>query len=77
MRTAAVIGFYLAIYVWGWRQLSGKRSSLERLLLGALLAWALYINLSGLAAVPHFSVSFLYMTVFQPIGRAMIEWLGG
>ncbi|MFD1775888.1 hypothetical protein [Paenibacillus rhizophilus] len=77
MKVAAVIAFYAAVFFWGWRQLRGKGSGLNRLLLGGLLGWAAYINLAGIAMVPHLSISSVYIVFFQPVGRAIIGWLGG
>ncbi|MNI77349.1 hypothetical protein D3C73_1336340 [compost metagenome] len=77
MRASVVVALYIAVYIWGWRVLGPKASILHRVALGCLLGWALYVNLSGLAMVPHFSVSSPYIIVLQPVGRAFIKWLGG
>ncbi|BCG57712.1 hypothetical protein [Paenibacillus sp. URB8-2] len=77
MKVAAVIVFYAAVFFWGWRQLRGKGSGLHRLILGGLLVWAAYVNVAGIAMVPHLSTSSAYIVFFQPVGRAIIRWLGG
>ncbi|MBY9081157.1 hypothetical protein KIH86_23705 [Paenibacillus sp. HN-1] len=77
MRAAAVVALYIAVYVWGWKKLGSQATILHRVALGCLLGWALYVNLSGLAMMPHLSISSLYIALFQPVGRAFINWLGG
>ncbi|NJJ39907.1 hypothetical protein [Paenibacillus apii] len=77
MQMAVVIAFYAAVFLWGWRQLRGKGSGLHRVILGGLLGWAAYVSLAGIAMVPHLSISSAYIVFFQPVGKAIIGWLGG
>ncbi|MDT3428637.1 hypothetical protein J2Z22_004230 [Paenibacillus forsythiae] len=77
MSTAAVVAFYVAVFLWGLRRLRGKGSGPGRLLFGCILGWAAYVNISGIAMIPHLSISSLYIAYFQPVGAAIIRWLGG
>ncbi|WP_059052074.1 hypothetical protein [Paenibacillus senegalimassiliensis] len=66
-----------ALLIWGFRKIKGKRRLLKWLLYTILIGWSTYLHVCNIIGVPHISLSTPYLNVFQPLGRAIIRWLGG
>lgn len=77
MKIAITLILYAVAYLWGWTKLRGEGRRLQRLWFGCILGYCAYINLCGITRTPHVSLSLLYTAFFQPVGRAIIYWLGG
>jgi hypothetical protein len=77
MKIAITLILYILAFLWGCTKLRGKGRQLHRLWLGCILVYCAYINICGMTRTPFISVGILYTAFFQPIGRAIIYWLGG
>ncbi|MEK4853717.1 hypothetical protein NST04_28010 [Paenibacillus sp. FSL H7-0756] len=77
MKIAITLLLYVLAYGWGWRMLRGEGHRRRRLLLGCIMAYGAYLNICGITDTPHLSLGLLYTALFQPVGRAIIYWLGG
>ena len=77
MKKAITLVLYVLAYLWGWTKLRGKGRQLHRLWLGCILAYCVYLNICGITRTPHIALGTLYTMYFQPVGRAIIYWLGG
>lgn len=77
MKIAIILVLYVLAYLWGWTRLRGKGRGLHRLWFGCILAYAAYIHLCGITQTWHVSLGTVYTALFQPVGRAIIHWLGG
>jgi hypothetical protein len=77
MKIAITLVLYVFALFWGWNKLRGKGRQLHRLWFGCILAYCAYINICGITNTPHIGVGIVYTTLFQPVGRAIIHWLGG
>ncbi|ETT76542.1 hypothetical protein [Paenibacillus sp. FSL R7-277] len=77
MKIAITLILYALAYGWGWTKLRGEERRRRRLLLGCIMGYGAYLNLCGITNTPHVSLGSLYTAFFQPVGRAIIYWLGG
>ena len=77
MRIAIILILYVLAYLWGCTRLRGEGRGLHRLWLGCILAYAAYLHLCGITQTRHVSLGTVYTVLFQPVGRAIIHWLGG
>ncbi|MGN7762923.1 hypothetical protein [Paenibacillus sp. 22594] len=77
MSIAVILGLYILVFWRGCTMLKGKKRQLHRLWYGCILVYCAYVNICGITRTPHLGVSSLYIAFFQPVGRAMIKWLGG
>ncbi|AIQ39589.1 hypothetical protein MKZ24_32040 [Paenibacillus sp. FSL R7-0297] len=77
MKIAITLLLYVIAFLWGWTKLRGPGRKLHRLWFGCILGYCAYINICGITETPHFSLGIFYTAFFQPVGRAIIYWLGG
>ncbi|WP_091226699.1 hypothetical protein [Fontibacillus panacisegetis] len=74
---ALILVCYAAVFIWSCRSVRGKKQVRQWLLLAVLLGWSAYVLISGVTGTPYPSISSPYIVFFQPIGKAIIHWLGG
>lgn len=62
---------------WGYRKLKGKHRLLKWLLYCSLIGWSTYLHICNFMGITHVSLSTPFIKYIQPVGQAIIRWLGG